>query len=278
VSLINTYGHWSVASLARLGYLAKGLVFFVVGLLAILALLGLGEGRVTGSGGAIHVIGRGMPGRLGFGLLALGLGAHVFWRLYQAFVDPDERGHGWMGLVQRAGFLCSAGLYSSLLLVTLGAVIDLDFADRAGSAAATVISWPGGRLVLGLIGAGVILTGFYQIWRALAQPFCDKWFDQAGLGRLHLPMGLISSYGIVVRAVFFFIIGWSLVRAGWLASSDEVMDVASALWRISTEEYGDALLGILASGFISYGLYCGFNAIFRKIHALPRTLQQQEAT
>jgi len=82
-------------------------------------------------------------------------------------------------------------------------------------------------------------------------------------------MALVASYGIGARAVMFGILGWSLLRGGWFASSDEVTDVATAMWRISTENYGHWLLGAMAAGFLCYGVYCGLNAAFRKIRAAP---------
>lgn len=271
MSWLGASGRISVATLARLGYAAKGLIFAAIGVLALLAVFGFGQGRVTGTDGAIHIIGGTLPGRLGFGLLAAGLAAHVFWRLYQALIDPDERGYGWRGLIQRAGFLISAGLYAVLVMITLSAVTDIGGGvSRAGDAAADVIEWPGGRWLLGVVGLGLIATAGYQVWRAWAQPFRDKWFRSAGLKYLHGPMSLISSYGIGARAIMFAILGWSLVRAGWFASSDEVTDVASAMWRISTENYGHWLLAAMAAGFLCYGVYCGLNAAFRKIRAVPR--------
>ncbi len=278
MSWVGKSGRLSVATLARIGYAAKGLVFAAVGLLALLAVFGFGEGRVTGAGGAIHIIGGTLPGRLGFGLLATGLGAHVFWRLYQALVDPDERGLGWPGLVQRAGFLISAGLYASLTLLTLSAVTDIGGGTSgAGDAAAQVIDWPGGRWLLGVVGAGLIAAGGYQLWRAWSQPFRHKWFRAAGLKYLHGPMAWLSSYGIGARGIMFCILGWSLMRGGWFASSDEVTDVASAMWRIGTETYGHWLLAAMAAGFLCYGVYCGLNAAFRKIRTVPEPPEAKDS-
>ena len=270
MKLLATSGRLSVAGLARIGYLAKGLIFVAVGILALMALFGFAEGRVTGSEGAIHRVGRELPGRLGFGLLAVGLGAHVFWRLYQAFIDPDERGMGLRGMIARIGLLCSAGLYSSLLLVTLSAVTDLASMERSGEAAAAALEWPGGRWLLGLIGAGVIAAGLYQLWRAWDQPFREKWMDIGFIARFHGPMAWLSSYGIAARSVLFFLIGWSLLRAGWFASSDEVTDVASVMWRIGSDTHGEVLLGLMATGLLLYGFYCMLNAVFRKIHVVAR--------
>ncbi|TVR97989.1 MAG: DUF1206 domain-containing protein [Wenzhouxiangellaceae bacterium] len=260
-------GRSMVEILARLGYVAKGLIFLAVGVLALLALFGFAEGRVTGTGGAIHVIGRQMPGRWGFSLLALGLGGHVFWRLYQAFLDPAEKGRSWLALIQRSGFLVSACIYGSMLLVTISALTGLvsnpadsaDFADRA-------LSWPGGRFAVGVLGLGVIGVGLYQGWRALFQPFRDKWAAPESIAWVLAPLAWMSSLGIGIRALLFVFLGWAAIRTGWLASSDELADLASTLWRLfSRDQFGGLMLGVTAVGLSLYGVYCLTNAALRRI-------------
>lgn len=130
--------------------------------------------------------------------------------------------------------------------------------------------------MLGLLGAGVIAAGLYQLWRAWDQPFRDKWIDSGIIARFHSTMAWFSSYGIAARSVLFFLIGWSLLRAGWFASSDEVADVASVMWRISSDVHGDVLLGLMASGLLMYGFYCMLNAAFRKIHVIAGDRQKKD--
>jgi hypothetical protein len=272
MKLIRLAGIFSVISLARIGYVAKGLVFIAIGLLAVLALFGFAEGRVTGSGGAIHVIGRQIPGRIGFGLLAAGLAAHVFWRLYQAVMDPDGRGRSALGLVQRGGFVISAVFYSSMMLVALSAITGLaGNGERWQDMGDELVGFPGGRVILGLVGLGVVLTGGYQLYRAWSQAFRKRWTTAAGIGHLHGTMAWTSSYGIAVRGGLFLLLGWQLVRAGWFASSDQIIDVATALWLIGSESWGTEALALVASGLFLYGVYCLFNAAFRKIDPVPRT-------
>ena len=267
MGLATATGRSLVDFLARLGYVAKGLVYLAVGVLALLALMGFAEGRVTGTGGAIHVIGRNMPGRWGFGLLAIGLAAHVFWRVYQALVDPAEKGRHWLALVQRAGFLVSAGVYLSLLLVTLSAITGLvsspgsseEFAER-------VLGWPAGRLLVGTVGLGVIGVGCYQGWRAYSQPFRKRWMAAESAAMVHAVLAVTGSIGIGIRALLFLFLGWTLVRAGWLASSEEMADVATTLWRLlERDRSGGFLLGLVACGLSLYGVYCFSNAALRRI-------------
>lgn len=252
---------------ARIGYTAKGLIFLAVGVLALMAAFGFAEGQVTGTDGAIHVLGRGAPGRWGFGLLAVGLSAHVFWRVFQAFFDPAEKGVGWTALTQRAGLLVSAGFYISMVAVTLSAVTGLIGSGQdTETVVSRVLDWPAGRWLIGLVGLIVIAVASYQAWRAWSQPFRDKWMGDGRTGPIHPTLAWVASYGILIRAIIFLVLGWHLLRAGWFVSSDEVIDVASWLWHLmSRENFGGLLLGLVASGLICYGLYCLFNAGLRKI-------------
>lgn len=272
--LIWLAGIFSVISLARIGYVAKGLVFLAVGMLSLLALLGFAEGRVTGSDGAIQVMGSRAPGRIGFGLLFVGLGAHVFWRTYQALIDPENKGRSALALAKRTGFLISAGFYASMMLVALSAISGLAGDGSAWESAGEVmVGHTLGRILLGLVGLGLIVTAGYHLYRAWSQPYRKRWISIKGINFLHLPMAWISAYGIAIRGGLFLLLGWQLMRAGWFASSDEIIDVATALWLISRESWGDLGLGLAATGLVSYGVYCLFNAAFRKIEPVP---SQQE--
>ncbi len=263
-------GRGLIELLARTGYVAKGCVFLAVGGLALLAVFGFSGGVITGTNGAIHTLGRTFPGRVFFGLMAAGLAAHVSWRIYQALVDPAEKGYGPLAVIQRAGFLISAGLYTTVLISIISAVTGLLGSGRsADDATDMIVALPGGYLLLMMLGTGIILTGIYQLYRAWAQPFRARWFDAGPLIYGHPLMALISSYGIGMRAVIFLMLGWQVVRAGWFRSEDEIMDLATALWRISTEEFGSVLLGLLSSGLVAYGIYCLFNAAFRRIEKFP---------
>ena len=274
-------GRSLVELLARLGYLAKGTVFLAVGALSLLALAGFGEGRITGSDGAIHVIGRSLPGRWGFGLLAVGLSAHVFWRVYQVIMDPASRGLSLAGLVQRFGLLISAGFYTSMVLVTLSAVSGIASQPESSQQVAAVwLDRPGGPALIGVLGLLVIAVAVYQGWRAVRQPFREQWLGRRWMGWSHSALALVASFGIAVRALLFVLIGWSFLRAGWFTSSEEMTDVATALWRLSRDEFGGLKLGVVAIGLLSYGLYCWMNAALKRVefhsYASPRKDNEAE--
>ncbi len=80
-----------IAWLARSGYAARGVVYLIVGGLAVLA--ALGRGQTTDSEGALLTILQQPFGTVLLGLVALGLVGYAIWRLVQALMDTDRPRH-----------------------------------------------------------------------------------------------------------------------------------------------------------------------------------------
>src|SRR4029079_14538693 len=98
--------YW-VVWLARLGYIAGGIVFIVLGWLALERTLALG-GEATDPPGALREIGRPPLGTLSLSILAVGLLGFALWQLIRAIVDPERQGCSPKGLILRTGFLLTA--------------------------------------------------------------------------------------------------------------------------------------------------------------------------
>src|SRR5689334_15420365 len=89
--------------LARAGHAAKGVVYLLVGGLAVQAALGFG-GETTDPKGAIRNL-AGLPGgKVLLPLLAIGLAAYAVWRVLQAALDPDGKGKSAKGIAARIGY------------------------------------------------------------------------------------------------------------------------------------------------------------------------------
>ena len=103
-----------IERLARLGYAVKGLVYFLIGLLAIQAAIGTG-GETTGTEGALKALNRQPFGQAILVLTAVGLVGYALWRLIQAFLDPDHNdSNSPKRIVQRLGYVVSALIYGTL--------------------------------------------------------------------------------------------------------------------------------------------------------------------
>ena len=103
----------SIERLARAGYAAKGVVYGVVGILAVRAAIGAG-GEVGGSENALAAIGDQAFGKIRLVIVGVGLLGYVLWRAVQVIADPERKGTDAKGLAVRAGFLASGLTYFGL--------------------------------------------------------------------------------------------------------------------------------------------------------------------
>ncbi|RUP14067.1 MAG: DUF1206 domain-containing protein, partial [Methylobacterium sp.] len=106
-------GRNTIERIARFGYGARGVVYIVVGGLALLAALGHG-GRAGDSKDALRAVMAGPFGAAIVGLIALGLAGFALWRLVEGITDADRRGTSAKGLAVRGAHLISAVLYLGL--------------------------------------------------------------------------------------------------------------------------------------------------------------------
>ena len=105
----------TIERLARFGYGARGVVYCLVGGLALLAALGRG-GRAGDSESAIRWVLAGPFGAVLVGLIAVGLLGFAIWRLVEGVTDADRRGTSLKGSIVRLAHLLSAGIYTGLAI------------------------------------------------------------------------------------------------------------------------------------------------------------------
>jgi hypothetical protein len=84
-------GGTPVEWLARAGYGARGLVYLAIGAFAIMAAVEF-RSSASGADGALRTLAGWPLGPLWLGMMAVGLGGFVLWRLAQSVFDADRVG------------------------------------------------------------------------------------------------------------------------------------------------------------------------------------------
>ncbi|WP_145200345.1 DUF1206 domain-containing protein [Planctomycetes bacterium Poly30] len=257
-----------IERLARAGYLAKGVVYGAVGVLAVMAAVGSGAtGEKTGSSGAIHAIAEQPFGRVLLAFVALGLVGYVVWRLVEAIQDPDGRGTDAKGIAVRIGFAISALTYAALAL--LAGRIALGMGSGGGSDSkeeltARVMAQPFGQWAVALAGVVVVGIGLRHFQRAWTASFMKKYKTHEMSEKEIQAARHIGRFGISARGVTFCMIGAFIVQAAMRSNPDgATKGLGEALSKLSQQTYGPYLLGLVAAGFIAYGVYCVSRAKYR---------------
>jgi hypothetical protein len=249
--------------IARAGFAARGAVYVMVGFLAARSAAGQG-GHTTDAKGAVREIGR--IDATGFLLmaLALGLAAYAVWRFAQALLDLDEKGGDAKGLAIRAGFVASGLVHAGLAMTAAGFGITSG-SGTARSWVARTLAEPWGVWAVGLAGAAVVGSGLYQFYKAWAVKFEKRLRLQQMSEGAQRWSRRIGRFGLAARGLTFVIVGWCLIRAAQTVNAREVEDLGGALRLVRGQAYGPVLLGIVACGFVSYGLLSFVNARYRRI-------------
>ena len=260
-------GSW-VERLARPGLAAKGVLYAIIGVLALMVAVGAG-GKTTDNGGALTTLADKPFGKALVAILAVGLAGYVAWRLAQAFADTDDKGDDASGLVKRAGKIVGAVAYGILLGVAISILVGSGGSSGSSGGSkqekqttAGVLDWPAGRYLVGIAGLVVIGVGAWNVYRGLSRKFMKR-LRVSGPGRPWVERtGVV---GHVARGVVFGLIGVFLVKAAVEFDPKEAVGLDGALARLADRAYGPVLLGIVAAGLIAYALFCFAEARWREV-------------
>lgn len=251
--------------LARIGYAARGLVYILVGWLAVLAALGRAA-RAPDSETALSAVLAQPFGAVLLGLVAVGLVFFAIWRSAQAAFDADHLGTTMNGLVRRVGFAVGAIINAGLAFSAAQMIMQTSAAGAGDSAArdwtAYVLSFPFGRILVGVVGVIVFGAGGANAWkgykgrvteRVTADVQAEPWL--VNLGRA----------GYLARGLVFALIGGFFISAAYQASASEVQGLAGALRTLQEQSYGWALLLVTALGLFAFGAFQIALARYRRI-------------
>lgn len=247
-----------IRALARFGFAAKGVVYCILGALAVMAATGLQGGRTADKQQVLQTI-QDMPlGRWLLGLVAFGLAGYVVWRLVQAIRDTEGKGNGAKGIATRLGYVGSSLGYAVLAYGAGKAAVENTTAGAGGGNArqsfvATLLAQDYGAWLVGAIGLTIIGIGVYQLVRAYSGSFAKHVNHSqlpAAQQRLVYRMGQL---GYTARGVVWGIVGYFLIQAARHSNAAEAQDTEGAFDLLAS--MGQAPLLIVALGLVAYGLY-----------------------
>jgi hypothetical protein len=253
--------------MGRVGYAAKGVVYLIIGFLAAEAAF-TGGGKTTNSQGALTAILQQPFGRFLLAIVGFGLAGYALWRFLEAALDPEHKGSDAKGMATRAGYLCS-GIAYALLSYTAFQLIAGTARTNAGSSGtqdwtARLLGMPFGQGIVGLLGLAVIGMGIGQFVKGYKADF-NKQLKLNAVPETFRRWAVISGrWGYMARGVVFTILGGFLIEAGLHANPQQAKGVGSALDLLAAQAYGPLLLGIVAVGLISYGVFMFVEARYRR--------------
>ena len=260
-------GDWK-ERLGRIGLIGKGVLFGVIGLLALQIAQGDAAADATHTG-AIEWVGEQPLGRFLLVALTVSLLALAAWRLLDAAVgDPVEgsetsdrvkyavKGVVYLGLGVAAAATTAANWGGSGSSASSGS----SGGERSAEATATVLEWPMGRwLVIG-VGLAVVAFALHIVKKHVV--------DREFLRRMSISstswIAGFGRFGYAARAVAYALIGWFLVQAGVAYEPQRAKGLSGTLLEVSGETWGQLLLWAVAIGLLAYGVFTLAEAKYRR--------------
>ena len=248
--------------LSRAGFVARGVVYVMVGVLAIKLAVGSGN-RNASQVGALRTIVNQPFGKVLLILIAVGLGGYAVWRLVRALLGHGPEGSD--GAVDRVAAFASGIVYAGFCVIAIEILRGGGGSGSARKPTAGVLGWPGGTWLVGIAGVVFAAVGLYQAYRGISTEFLDDSKVEEMSPRVRTWIRRLGTFGYLARTVVFTMIGVFLVRAALDYDPKKAVGLDGALATIDHASYGPYLLGITAAGLIAFGAYSLSDARYRRL-------------
>ncbi len=255
-------------TITRAGWIAKGLVFVVIGILGLsIARRGYSSDDADQSG-ALSTIVEGPAGRALVLLVGAGLVLFAIWHLWQAATRSIDWGSvltdvdAFLDLCRTVGDVGLGVVYGMLATTAFQAALSGRSSGSGEGGASSpegissrLLDIPGGRIALAAIGIGTVLVGLYHLRKGLQRDFLDD-IDLDGLSKVQVrALGVLGVVGFIARAAMLAIAGLLFLTAAWQHDPDEAGGLDQSLRTLAEVGPGRIAIALAAAGLVAAGAY-----------------------
>jgi hypothetical protein len=251
--------------LARAGFVSRGVIYGVIGILAVKLAVGAG-GKTTNQSGALKTIAHQPFGKVLLILVAIGLAGYALWRILHALLahGPESSDSGFDRIAALGSGIAYAGICAVAVEILLGSGGGKS-SGSASKAAAGVFGWPAGTWLVGIAGAVFIGVAIYQGYRGISRDFLGDSKTEEMSRSTRKWIEWIGVMGHLARMVVFGLVGIFLIKAAIDYNPNNAVGLDGALAKLAHHSYGSVLLGIVAAGLVLFALYSLSDARYRRI-------------
>lgn len=247
---------------ARAGLTARAVVYLLIGVLAVLVAQGR-PAEVDQEGALAEVISHPFGGWL-VALAAAGFAGYALWRLSEAAFGVVGEGRAVGPRVQ--SFV--RGLIYAFLAYSAVSVLEGSSTGQSSQQegyAAQIMAHPGGRWVVGIAGAIVVVVGLALVVEGLRLTFMRNFSVQAMPPRARALVTQLGRVGTTARGLVFALAGGLVVAAAWTYDAHKAGGLDGALKTLRDQPFGPVLLTLAGLGLVAFGLYGLAEARYRRV-------------
>jgi len=250
-------------ALARAGLAARGVIYILIGWVAILVALGRSS-RQADQQGALQLLAGKPYGLVSLWLLGIGFAAYALWRLSEAAFGVTGEGNG---AGPRLKSLVRALVYAGFAYLTFQVISGAQGsqAGRQRDWTAKAMHHTGGRWLVGIVGLIVVIAGLVLVVEGIRRKFM-KYLQTSQMspraGRIIERLGMM---GTAARGVVFALAGILVIEAAVTYKPSKAGGIDKALLTLRNQPFGGFLLILAALGLIIFGIYGLCEARWRKV-------------
>jgi hypothetical protein len=249
---------------ARLGFLAKGLVYALIGLLAIQ--VAFGDSERTDQKGALESIADKPGGSLVLWLMVVGFAAYAVWRFSEAAWGRRDEMDEKKRAAKRIGSAVNGLVYLFFGVLAFKTVTGSSSSSTNSSdVTAKVLEWPGGQALVFLAGLVVIAIAVGLTYRGLKTDF-EKHLNTGQMSRTTFgAVRRLGQVGYVCRGAVFALIGVLVCKAAMDHQPGKAQGFDVALKSLAGAPGGQVMLVAAGLGLVCFGAYCWAEARYRRL-------------
>lgn len=242
---------------ARGGYAASGIVQLLVGVLAVQIALH-GSGQQASQSGALSSLAKAPGGAVVVWLVAIGGLALALWLVLDGILERGgDAKETWKARLKSWGKAVAYGTVGVTALRTaLGSSGNSNRSTEEGSR--TLLSLPGGQVLLVVLGLAVIGFGGYFVVRGVTKRFVKTIRvppDPAGRAVV-----LLGQVGYSARGVALGAVGVLFVVAAVTTDPQKADGLDGALRAFADLPFGKVVLVVIGLGWVAAGVYTALRA------------------
>ena len=260
-------GASAVDGLARLGFAVRGVIYVVIGLLAVMTALGYGRHDLDRTGALAAIAGEPFGGLL-LWLVVIGFAGLALWRAVLATASGRGAWHRVLDAARALAYAVAA--WSTYQFVAEGRA-PRSSDQNARDASGQLMQTTGGRVLLVVLSAVVIAVGVALIARAVGKRFAEQL--RTGWMGFHTRKAvlLLGQVGQAARGVVVVAVGVFALYAALTAAPERAKGLDATLYSFVRTPSGPLVLFLVALGLVAFGLYSFAEARWRRmLRGVPR--------
>jgi hypothetical protein len=241
--------------LAKAGFVARGVVYILIGVLALAIALGRPAPEADRTG-ALQAVAAEPYGKLLLWLLVIGFAAMALWRFAQAYYGVRRRGHrGGQEALAAARGVAYTLFFIGTLRYVLGLPAPHSTNQQARDFTSTAMAHGYGRTLILLVGIVIALIGLAMVKIGLTKSFLEDLQLGRASRRTREGVELLGAVGNVARGLVFAGVGAFMVDAAVTYNASKAKGIDATLRSFAHTPAGPILLVIVAIGLALFGVY-----------------------